>query len=480
MHLSELLRKLPTLEIIKQERARRSLEKFTTYTYEDYQVNWHHSVLCEKLHEWAFGDLDRLMIFMPPRNGKSELVSRRLPAFILGHDPDAAIISASYSADLSSRMNRDTQRIIDSQSYHDLFPDTTLSRSDFTQYKGAFIRNSDMFEIAGHKGVYKSAGVGGAITGMGMKYGIIDDPFKNRAEANSQTKRDSVWDWYTSTFYTRLEKGGKILITLTRWHEDDLAGRLIEQAKHDPEADQWEVVEFPAIAEGDLHPLDPRSDGEALWPDKYPIEKLKQMKATVGSYDWNALFQQRPAPAEGALFRREWWRYYETLPYNVDEYVLSWDLTFKDNPDNDYVVGQCWARSGADFYLVDQERAKLSFTQTVQAVRAFANKHPQARTILVEEKANGAAVIDTLQREISGIIPVNPEGGKITRAQAVTPLIEAGNVWLPKHAPWVGDLVTESSAFPNAKHDDQVDALTQALNRMANNGPADFFTTSAW
>lgn len=478
MNLS--LQNLPTLEQIKQERARRSLEKFTTYTYKDYQVNWHHSILCEKLYEWAFGDIDRLMIFMPPRNGKSELVSRRLPAFILGHDPDAAIISASYSADLASRMNRDTQRIIDSAEYHDLFPGTTLSRSDFAQKKSGYIRNSDMFEIVDHTGVYKSAGVGGSITGMGMKYGIIDDPFKNRAEANSQTKRDTVWDWYMSTFYTRLEKNGKILITLTRWHEDDLAGRLLEQSKNDPTADQWEVLEFPAIADGELHPLDPRGHGEALWPNKYPLERLLKIKATVGSYEWNSLFQQRPAPAEGALFRQKWWKFYETVPYHIDEYILSWDMAFKDNPDNDYVVGQCWGRVGPDYYLLDQVRDRMSFTETVQSFRSFSAKWPQATAKYVEDKANGSAVIDTLKREISGIIPVTPDGGKITRAQAVTPLIEAGNVYLPKHAAFTHDLIVEAKAFPNGKHDDQVDALTQALTNMSNDGPADYFSVSAW
>lgn len=475
------LANLPTLEQIKQERARRQLNIFTQYTYPDYQANWHHLKLCEYLERWAFGDIDRLMVFMPPRNGKSELVSRRLPAYILGKEPDANIIACSYGSDLASRMNRDVQRIIDSPEYHALFPETTLNGSNVrTVATGSYLRNSDIFEVVGHKGVYKSSGVGGAITGMGMKYGIIDDPYKNRQDANSTTIRAGVWDWYVSTFYTRLEKGGKVLITLTRWHEDDLAGRLLDIAKKDPSADQWTVLEFPAIAEGELHPEDPRKEGEPLWKWKYPLEELNKIKSTVGSYEWNALFQQRPAPAEGAIFKNEWWKYYDTPPYNPDEYVISWDLTFKDSETSDYVVGQCWGRVGADFYLIDQVRKQMSFTETLQAVRAFSNKHSMARTILVEDKANGPAVISTLQREISGIIPVNPEGGKVSRAQAVTPLIEAGNVWLPRNAPWIGDFISEVSSFPAGKHDDMVDCMTQALNRMANNRPAEFFSMNAW
>lgn len=475
------LANLPSLDQIKQERARRHLNLFTQYTYPDYQANWHHLKLCEYLERWAFGDIDRLMVFMPPRNGKSELVSRRLPAYLFGKEPNASIIACSYGSDLASRMNRDVQRIIDSPEYHALFPGTTLNGSNVrTVATGSYLRNSDIFEIVGHKGVYKSSGVGGAITGMGMKYGIIDDPYKNRQDANSETIRAGIWDWYVSTFYTRLEKGGKILITLTRWHEDDLAGKLLRIAKEDPSADQWTVLEFPAIAEGELHPEDPRQEGEALWDWKYPLKELNKIKATVGSYEWNALFQQRPAPSEGSLFNRSWWQYYDTLPTKVDEYLLSWDLTFKDNSDNDYVVGQCWARCGADKYLIDQVRAKMDFPTTVQSVRSFAKKHRMARAILVEDKANGPAVISTLKREISGIIPINPQGSKIARAQAVTPMIEAGNVYLPRSASFTGDLVEECSAFPNGRNDDMVDCMTQALNRFGQKRSARVITSNAW
>ncbi|MGY4689333.1 phage terminase large subunit [Salibacterium sp. K-3] len=457
-------------EEANKELARRNMEEFTLYTHGDYDMNWHHNVLCDKLNHFVFGDLDRLMIFMPPRNGKSELVSRRLPAFIFGNDPNAQIISASYGSDLASRMNRDVQRIIDDPVYSELFPHTTLNGSNIrTVATGSYLRNSDIFEIVDHKGSYKSSGVGGAITGLGMTYGIIDDPYKNRKEAESQTVREAVWDWYVSTFYTRLEKNGKILITLTRWHEDDLAGRLLQLQEEDEYADQWEVINFPAIAEEPKHPEDPREDGEALWPNKYPKEELLKIKATVGSYEWSALFQQRPSPGEGNIFQRHWWQYYKKAPSRFDEVLQSWDCTFKDTDDADYVVGQVWGRVGADRYLLDQVRAKMSLPDTMQAIRNLSSKWPAAKTKLVEDKANGTAVIQMLKREIPGLIPVNPEGGKEVRAQAVTAEIEAGNVFIPDPslAKWVNDFVEEASAFPNASHDDQVDAMTQALNRIA-------------
>ena len=246
-------------------------------------MNWHHRLLCEYLDDFTKKKIRRLMVFMPPRHGKSELVSRKLPAYIFGCNPDANIISTSYSADLAQRMNRDVQRIIDSPAYGELFPETKLFGKNIRTVTGHALRNSDIFEIVGHRGSYRGAGVGGGITGMGGDYIIIDDPIKNREEANSSTYRKKLWEWYTSTLYTRQEKEGSILITLTRWHEDDLAGRLLELAEKDPQADQWEVLLLPAVAEKERHPRDPRQEGEALWPGKYPIDELMKIKATIGT-----------------------------------------------------------------------------------------------------------------------------------------------------------------------------------------------------
>lgn len=447
----------------RRELARRHMSDFVLYVDRNYQMNWHHQLLCEYLDRLAQKEIRRLMVFMPPWHGKSELVSRKFPAFLLGNKPDTSIISCSYASDLASRMNRDVQRLIDSPEYEQLFPNSRLFGKNIRRTaRGSYLRNSDIFEIVNHRGVYRSAGVGGGITGMGGEYIIIDDPVKNREEADSATYREKVYNWYTSTLYTRLEKDGCILLTLTRWHEDDLAGKLLKASEDG--ADQWSILELPAICEEPIKPYDIRREGEALWKWKYDEAALSKMKATVGSRDWAALYQQHPTPGEGGTFKREWWNYYKVLPSGLYDYVQSWDCTFKDAQSSDYVVGQVWARKGSSRYLLDQVRGRMSFTETIRAVRSLSAKWPQAVRKLIEDKANGTAVIDVLRKELPGLVPVEPEGGKIVRANAVTAVVEAGNVFLPDPsiAPWVHDFVEEHALFPNGSNDDQVDAQSQA------------------
>lgn len=451
------------MEEARRELARRTMGDFVLYVDDNYRMNWHHRLLCDYLDKLACKEIRRLMVFMPPRHGKSELVSRKFPAYLLGRNPDTSIISCSYSADLASRMNRDVQRLIDSEKYSVLFPESHLFGKNIrSTAKGSFLRNSDIFEIVNHRGTYRSSGVGGGITGMGGEYIIIDDPVKNREDADSATMREKVYDWYTSTLYTRLEKDGCILLTLTRWHEDDLAGKLLKAAQEG--ADQWTILELPAVCEYPPKPYDVRQEGEALWKWKYDEEALEKMKVTVGSRDWAALYQQHPTPGEGGTFKREWWNYYKVLPDGLYDFVQSWDCTFKDAQSSDYVVGQVWARKGSSRYLLDQVRGRMSFTETLYSIRSLSAKWPQAVRKLVEDKANGTAVIDVLRKEIPGLIPVEPEGGKIVRANAVTAVAEAGNIYLPDPsiAPWVHDFVEEHAVFPNGANDDQVDAQTQA------------------
>lgn len=386
----------------------------------------------------------------------SELASRRFPAYALGRYPDLSVISTSYAADLSSRMNRDVQRVIDSPEYRELFPGTALyGKNTRTVGNGSYLRNSDIFEIVGHAGCYRSAGVGGGITGMGGHIVIVDDLFKDRASADSPTIRQNVWDWYTSTLYTRLAPGGGVLIINTRWHMADLSGRLLEAAARG-EGDHWRVVNFPAIAtEDEPH----RKAGEALHPERYPLEQLLAIKKALGTRDWEALYQQRPTPDGGAIFKSEWLRFWlpKDLPEQFDQLLISWDMTFKDGDDTDFVVGQVWGRKGADRYLLDQVRRRMGFTDTVAAFRALAAKWPGATRKLVEDKANGPAVIDALKHAVPGIIPVEPDGSKTARAHAVTTFFEAGNVLIPhpEHCPWAREYVAELTQFPGAPHDDQ-------------------------
>ena len=497
--------KIPTLKEIDIALARKSLLEFTKYTMPEYQPNWHHELMCEYLDKFVALEIKRLMIFAPPRHGKSEIVSRHLPAFILGHNPDAPIIAASYGADLAKRMNRDVQRIIDSPQYGDVFPDTKLFGKNIrTVGGGTWLRNSDEFEIVEYNGYYRGAGVGGAITGMGMLYGIIDDPVKNRKDASSVAVRQSLWDWYASTFRTRLAPGGGILITVTRWHEDGLESRLLKLAESSVDAEQWTIVSLPAIAEEPLSDYDRRQPGDALWPTRFDEKELNRTRITLGSYEWNALYQQKPSPDSGGILKRHWWRYWKPagvalppvvvtvqdektgettlmeieavdLPVKFDEQIQSWDCAFKDTKSSDFVAGQTWGRVGVSKYMLDYFKERADINATIKAIAAMSVKWPEAYAKLIEDKANGPAVISLLQGKIDGLIAVNPQGGKEVRAHAAAPSVESGNVYLPHPAlkTWTNDFITSCAAFPNAANDDDVDSFTQAMIRWLVNVPAD-------
>lgn len=775
-------------ETIRQSLARQSLLGFILYTFKGYKAGWVHEEICQKLDDFLDAvrrkESPRLMLTMPPRSGKTEIVSRRFPAYVFGRYPDTSIIATSYAADLASRNNRDVQKIMDDIPYGEIFPQSKLyGKNTRSNVQGTYLRNSDIFEVVGHKGVYKSAGIGGGITGMGGDILIVDDVFKDRSEADSPTIRNKVYNWYTSTLYTRLSPGGGILIIMTRWHPikddtpvlttkgwkkhgelkigdyvfgidgkpvkvkyvtppvwcdvkistetediicskthlwavksrpehkpkvveagellkinkqrtlpkikpieftntvplpidpywlglwlgdgdkkapiircgknyykhcestvysykkrqcshgdyfytytgqgirkhltklnlinnkhipdiyktasvsdrlellaglidsdgdksnnlyrfantnmrlyrdvkdvvhslgmicsndvivnkkntvafdkykrnydclrfsfsptieipckikykkinklykkergitaslapknecgwgrcisttakdglylvgkslipthntDDLCGRLLEK---DKDAKKWEVIEYPAIA---THDEPHRKQGEALHPERYDLKELLQIKSDIGSRDWEALYQQKPTVNGGTVFKKEWFKYWNVLPSRFDTMITSWDMTFKGTDGTDYVVGQVWGRKGADCYLIDQVRKRMSFTETLHEFIKLSNKYPKALKKLVEDKANGSAVIDTLKNTVQGITPIEPDGGKVSRAYAITPMLEAGNVYIPSPLiyKWVDDYVTELTNFPVVAHDDQVDATTQALREL--------------
>lgn len=457
-------------ELLRQqtcERARENLLPFAVYTRPHYVPNWHHRLMCKYLDRFVSGEIKRLMIFTSPQCGKSELVSRCLPAYLLGRHPNASVIATSYADALASKMNRDVQRIIDSTEYSEVFPETQLNASNIrTLAQGTWLRNATEFEIVGKRGSYRSAGVGGAITGMGFNYGIIDDPIKNQEEAYSAVYREKVWDWYTSTFYTRLRgKDSSILLTLTRWHEEDLAGKLLKRAAEDPKADQWVQLKLPAICEPGKHPEDPREIGEALWPERYPVEFLLKHQAN-NMYVWNALYQQRPAPLEGGIIKRNWLKYYERLPEGVTDWLMSADLTFKETRKGSFVCIEIWCRKDARYFLVDQIRDRMDFPTTIRSIVGMHDLYPQCRTILIEDKANGPAVIDTIKDHIPGVVPVAARGTKEERLHAVSSFFESGNVWLPRTS-WIEGYTEELVSFPNAPYSDQVDTTTQTLARYA-------------
>lgn len=444
--------------LASRELAKRDFSYFVDYDSDFRDRDGKHlDVLDDILMQVSRGDLKRVIVTMPPRHGKSERVSRKFPAWHLGRNPDDEIILASYSIDLSrgfSRIARDTL-----SKHYDVFG----VRIDPNN------QSAESWGIEGHRGGLHAAGVGGPITGKGAKIAIIDDPVKNAEEADSETIREKIWEWYTSTLYTRLTPDGRIIIVMTRWHEDDLVGRLLKKEKEEIEAgthqgERWTVINFPALAEE--NDILGRKYGEPLWPE-YGFDRirLEQIKIDVGSRVFNALYQQRPSAAEGQLFKRSWWRYYRVLP-KLAKKIISVDASFKDNDTSDFVSIQVWGKSGPDVYLVDRIKDRMDFVTTIQTIRNVVAKHPDAHAKYIEDKANGSAIISVLRREIGGIIPVNPEGGKVARAYAVSPYVEAGNVYLPEGVPWVQDFVEECAAFPNGQHDDDVDAMTQALNKL--------------
>lgn len=416
----------------------------------------HLDVLDKALQDVSEGKIKRLIVTMPPRHGKSERVSRKFPAWHIGRNPNDEIILASYSLDLSrgfSRMARDT---------------LAQNESIFGVKIDPQNQSAESWGVLGHRGGLHAAGVGGPITGRGARIAIIDDPVKNAEEADSETMREKIWEWYTSTLYTRLTPDGRIIVVMTRWHEDDLVGRLLQKEKDEfkegsHKGEKWTVINFPALAEeGDYLG---REIGEPLWPEQgFDRARIEQIKIDVGSRVFTALYQQRPSAAEGNLLKREWWRYYDYLP-EINTMLISVDAAFKDDNDSDYVVCQVWGRRGHSVYLIDQVRARMNFLATIQTIRNLAKKYPQAGLKLIEDKANGSAIIQTLEMEMPGIIPVKPEGGKVARVNAVSAFIESGNVYLPRTAEWVGDFVEEAANFPNGKNDDQVDAMSQALHR---------------
>lgn len=306
----------------KASLAKRKFADFVSYTKEDYHFNWHHTALCNQLERFAKGEIKKLMVFMPPQHGKSQLTTRHFPAYVLGIRPTAKICVCSYSATLAQSFNRDIQRIIDDIPYHEVFPNTLLNQSNVTtDAHGAYLRNADIFETLNFRGFVKTVGVGGSLTGTPIDVGIIDDPFKDREEAMSIRIRDKVWSWYTDVFKTRLHNDSQELLIMTRWDADDLAGRILKQEN------DWEVITFQAIKEREI-PGDPREIGEALWPDKHSLERILSIKNT-SPFTFTSLYQQEPKPSKEALVFPEWDEYEEEPD---TESLIGIDFGFSNDP----------------------------------------------------------------------------------------------------------------------------------------------------
>jgi predicted phage terminase large subunit-like protein len=403
---------------------------------------------------------------LPTHN--SQRTSRRFPLWMLRRNPDLRIAIVSYAHSIARRWGR---AIRDDINDHGKTLNLTINPSSAAAHE---------WELLGHAGSVYCVGLRGSLTSRPVDLLIIDDPYKDGEQADSEAWQETVEDFWTEVAIPRLGPGVAVVIIQTRWRDDDLSGWL--QKRND--GIDWRVINIPAQADhdpakGETDPLG-REPGEYLVStrDRTPAD-WDEKKREVGSRSWNALYQGRPSPAGGNIFNREWWQSYESPQWierpdgtrwavGFDEICISWDMAFKDLDSSDWVVGQVWGRRGVEAFLLDQVRGRFSFVNTCTEVRTLAARWPQAIAKYVEDKANGTAVMNQLRRIVAGLIGVEPEGSKVARARAVSPFVEAGNVFLPapEIAPWIGDFIEEHASFPNGSNDDQVDTSSQALNRL--------------
>lgn len=406
------------------------------------------------------GEDTKLIISMPPGSGKSMTASVVFPLWVTLNRPDWKIGLVSSEASLAVKFSRDVRREYDERA-------ATPSIGGVTDWT-----------IDGTGSVI-ARGISGAMSGRRLRVAIIDDPIRHMSDAYSPTIRETVWSTWQAVIKPRLEPGSIVLSIATRWHRDDLNGRLLNRGSG------WDELIIPALAEADDHlgraPGEPLLSVQKHETADEAARRWEDTHEEVGSAVWNALYQQHPGDLDGTVFREEWFRYYtdDELP-EAEQALTSWDLSFGTSGDagGDYCVGQYWQRTGKTYWLVDQIRFRGGFTEQLDRMRQFIARHPDASKHLVEQAANGAAAIATLQRELDGVVPRKPTASKIVRAQSVSPLFEAGQVRFPAGRPWTDETVTEMTDFPAGVHDDTVDAGSQALTelRLSDVGPVEVMT----
>ena len=424
-----------------------------------WKVTPFHSFLCRYVQNFVERETtlpyEILVITTPPQHGKSQSITETLPSWYLGKHPDRHVIEISYNEDFAIKFGRKNRRKI--EEFGDEIFGLHLTKDN---------NRAVEFETTEHGGMI-SRGVGTGVTGQPCQLMIIDDPVKNRKEAFSKSRRDLIYDEWLMSFKTRLAPHSKVILIMTRWHEDDLAGRLLQEEKN------LKLLRFPCECEEEDSAIERalgRKIGDALCPEigkgnAWLKEYKEGLVSREGSMTWNALFQGRPTAMEGNIIERDWWEYYDELP-QINTWVMSVDAAFKDDDQSDFVAIQIWGKADHNIYLIDAVKKHLSFPDTIVEIRRLRGMYPECTTTLIEDRANGSAIIRMLRYEMTGVIPVQPIGSKMARVQAILGAIESGNVHLPKHKRFTGDFVEECSAFPNALHDDQVDAMSQALNRL--------------
>jgi len=451
-----------------REKLRREAQddfySFVLYNKIDYQGNWHHKLIADELQSFYESEtVNKLMLFVPPQHGKSELASRQFPAWAFGKDPDIKVAAASYSIGLARGFNRSIQRTIDSDVYNNVFPNTTLnSKNVASDSKGNYLRNTEEFEIIGHKGNYKAVGVMGGLSGFPVDLAIIDDPVKDRMEADSPVYRDRVWDWYLNVLEARLHNKSKVLLIMTRWHEDDLAGRLLE---YEPE--DWKVIKIPAIKDDNQEYAlkeDPREYGAALWPEKHRLEKLLKTKKKSESV-FESLYQQNPTPPEGNIIKKAW---FDIVEPNEVPGGITWDMWIdgaytkntKNDPTGFMIMG--WYEKTKTVYVKHAKSKHMEMPELLKDIDEYAELQGLGRKsrVRIEPKATGKTAKQMINANTNlsavEIKSVLVSEGKIARAQTMAPKAESQKMKLVKGT-WNQAWINQVCSFPRHPHDEYID-----------------------
>jgi len=436
-------------KILSTSKARGSLLEYAKHIYPGYKDPAHIKLIAKNLEALEKNEINRLAVFMPPRHGKSMLCSEFFPAWYLGNNPNEFVIQSTYAQELADDFGRKVRNQIASPDFNSVFPQVGL-RSDSSSAKRFHTMQG---------GTYSAVGAGGAITGRGAHLLIIDDPIKGREDAESETQRRNLVEWYKSVAYTRLQPGGKIIIIQTRWHQDDLAGHILNES-----AEDWKVLDLPAVD----------SKNQALWPEAYSKEDLDKIKATVGQRVWQALYQQQPSNDEGSIIKREWWNIYEEEKIPTLSYVLqSYDTAFSTKSSADFSACTTWGvfnardesnQPYAAAILLDAWKERLEYPDLrKRAQESYEEWKPDQ--VLIEQRASGQSLIQDMRRSGVPVVTFNPDRDKVSRTHSIAPMFEGGLVFTLDED-WTKSVLDESGSFPYGKHDDIHDTCVQALMRI--------------
>ena len=433
-----------------QGKQREDFLLFVRTVWPEFIAGNHHKIIAKKFEAIASKKIKRLIVNMPPRHTKSEFASFLFPAWMMGREPRLKIIQTSHTAELAQRFGRKVRNLIDTQDYQNIFPGMELSAD--SKAAGRWETNAG--------GEYFSAGVGGAITGRGADLLIIDDPHSEQ-DALSATALENAWEWYSSGPRQRLQPGGSIVIVMTRWNTKDITGELIK-SQGQPKADQWEVIEFPAIMPSD----------KPVWPEYWEKEELESVKASISIAKWNAQWQQNPTAEEGAIIKREWWQTWEKsqMP-GLMHVIQSYDTAFSKKETADYSAITTWGIFMPDertpnIILLDMKKGRWDFPE-MKEIAYDSYKYWEPESVVIEAKATGMPLTQELRMRGIPVINFTPSKGndKLSRVNAVAPLFQSGVVWAPDEV-WAEEVIEECAAFPYGEHDDLVDSMTQALMRF--------------